>query len=183
MRPIGPNRARSSNTPSKPHSVCERARTLLAFATLSLTLASSAFAVPQRQKTAPRPGNIYYVTGGPCIDTVAAPWREVFVAAQRAFVHDHWRIERADTTKHEIATEWKPLHEALARIIVGNVDARCTVKLTPLGPTSTRVAFDAVIASPKSLEENPRLRVGQHAYRLAALDWHSEVKEFLGVPE
>jgi hypothetical protein len=155
---------------------------MLAVAALGLALAPPALAAHVKQRTAPQPGNIYYVTGGPCVDTVAAPWREVFVAAQRAFVHDKWRIERADTTTHEIVTEWKPLHEALARIIVGNVDARCTVKLTPLGPNSTRVVFDGLIASPKSLEENPRLRVGQHAYRLAALDWHSEVKEFLGVP-
>jgi hypothetical protein len=159
-------------------------RPLLALAVLGLAIAvtSSAFAAPAKRKTTPQPGNTYYITGGPCIDTVAAPVREVFAAAQRAFVHDKWRIERADTTTHEIVTEWKPLHEALARIIVGNVDARCTVKMMPLGARSTRVVFDGIIASPKSLEENPRLRIGQHAYRLAALDWHSEVKEFLGVP-
>ncbi len=159
-----------------------RSRPLPAVAILALCIALPAFAGQTKQKTAPQAGNIHYITGGPCVDTVAAPWREVFVAAQRAFVHDKWRIEKADTTTHEIVTEWKPLHEALARIIVGNVDARCSVKLTPLGPHSTRVVFDGIIASPKSLEENPRLRVGQHAYRLAALDWHTEVKEFLGVP-
>jgi hypothetical protein len=159
---------------------------LLAFAALlhavpaSATTASRGSSV--RAASLPRPENVHLITGEPCADTLSVPWRAVFGAAQQAFIHDHWRIERADTTSHEIVTEWKPLNDAIARVIVGSVDARCRVKLTPLGPRSTLVVFYGYIASPKSLEENPRLRVGQHAYRLAALDWHSEVKEMLGVP-
>jgi hypothetical protein len=157
-----------------------------------LTLAALVCAAPSRASATrhathapaasmPRPGNVYLITGEPCADTLGVPWRAVFRAAQRVFVQDQWRIERADSSAREIETEWKPLDKAIARMIVGDVDGKCVVEITPLGPRSTLVVFHGYMASPKSLEENPRLKVGQHAYRLAALDWHAKVRGMLGV--
>ena len=155
----------------------------LLFSWTSLGFVSASWACPSTAGSVPASATKRIFLTEACADTLDVPWREAFVAAKRALVHDEWQIQRADTSTGEIVTRWKKLDHAMARLLIGNVDARCRVNVTELGPQSTLVSFRANISSVKDLTAIPRFRVAQHAYRLAAEDWHTEVREYLDLPD
>ncbi len=111
-------------------------------------------------------------------DTLQASRQDVFAAAEQALESDGWRVQLSDTTTGRIVTYWKPLHHILVRLFAGGVRARCFVAVSTIG-TRSSVAFQAGLASKHTLEGNPMLALARHAYRSAARDWHSEVRQYV----
>jgi hypothetical protein len=108
-------------------------------------------------------------------DTLQATPQEVRPAAERALTRDHWVISASSTDSH-VVTEWKDFHHPLARLLVGNLRARCVVDIQPLDDRLTIVRFQGGIASPDgNVQENPVFAVAQSSYRGAVQDFYHDL--------
>ena len=117
----------------------------------------------------------HVVLGEMRADTLQATPQEVRPAAARALMRDHWVISPSSTDSH-VVTEWKDFHHPLARLLVGQLRARCVVDIQPLDERLTIVRFQGGLASPGSgMEENPVFAVAQSSYRGAVQDFYHDL--------
>jgi hypothetical protein len=110
------------------------------------------------------------------VDTLDAPRDLVLPEARRALEDDHWRVS-SESTPSRLITDWKPMHHALVRFAMGEIQARCIVDVESLGSERTVVTFKAGLAGSKDLEGNPALSLARSAYHSAARDWVQAVRE------
>src|SRR5690349_13186619 len=74
----------------------------------------------------------HVVLAGASSDTLDYDRRDVLPVAIEKLESDDWTIQRVDSTNGRIVTHWKPLKHVLARLLLGQVMARCVVDLVPL---------------------------------------------------
>jgi hypothetical protein len=147
-------------------------------AVLALLLPGLARPRPAHATPAGAPWKVYMAEVR--VDTLAASVGEVLPAAERALTDDHWKLSR-ECTAARLVTDWKQLHHPLARLLIGDVRARCVVDLRALGPARTLVRFQSGMASQSNLEANPAFAAAQLAYRSAVDNWYRDVREAVAV--
>ena len=144
---------------------------LAAFAPL---VALTAWFLPARAASAaaaPRP--CFYLAEART-DTLEATPKEIFPAAERALENDHWVMSK-ESGGDRIVTDWKEFHHPLARLIMGNLRARCVVDIQALDDRHTVVRFRAGLASERDIESNPALPIAQSTYRGAVRDFYRDL--------
>jgi hypothetical protein len=113
-------------------------------------------------------------------DTIQATPREVRPAAQRALEKDRW-VVASSSTDARVVTEWKAMSHPLARLLLGNIRARCVVDIQPLDERMTIVRFQGGIASPDDIEGNPAFTAAQSQYRDAVANFYRDLAEGIAV--
>jgi len=109
-------------------------------------------------------------------DTIQATPKEVRPAAQHALEKDHWVVGPA-STEARVVTDWKPLSHPLAKLLLGNLRARCVVDIQPLDDNMTIVRFQGGLASPDDLQGNPAFTAAQSQYRDAVANFYRDLAE------
>lgn len=112
-------------------------------------------------------------------DTLSSPSSEVFRVAILELERNDWKIERADTAQGRIVTHWKKMDHALARLMFGNLMARCVVDVRALSAESTELSFRGGLAGPEELDRTPAFGAATAAYRKAAERWVGRVRATL----
>jgi len=107
-------------------------------------------------------------------DTIQATPREIRPAAQRALEGDHW-VVASSSTPARVVTDWKEFHHPLARLLLGNIRARCVVDIQPLDERLTIVRFQGGLASPDDVEDKPAFMVAQSQYRDAVANFYRDL--------
>jgi len=107
-------------------------------------------------------------------DTLVATPAEVFPAAEKALTDDRW-VLAPDTEPHKIVTQWKEFRHPLARLVMGNLHARCVVDIQALDETRTVVRFRSGLASERDLESNPAFGLAQSTFRSAVDDFYRDL--------
>lgn len=116
------------------------------------------------QAATPPKGHLYVSEGR--ADTLVATPAEVFPAAEKALTDDRWVLS-GNTEPHKIVTQWKEFRHPLARLVMGNLHARCVVDIQALDETRTVVRFRSGLASDKDIESNPAFGLAQTTFRNA----------------
>ncbi len=119
------------------------------------------------------------VLAGANRDTLDYDRRDAIPAAIAALESDGWTIQRADTLSGRIVTHWKPLKHVLARLLLGQVMARCVVDLVPLGDGRTQITIQGGLASEQDLALNPSYGAAQAIYHGATVKWIGNVRHAL----
>ncbi|HEV8480922.1 MAG TPA: hypothetical protein VGR66_09025 [Candidatus Eisenbacteria bacterium] len=109
-------------------------------------------------------------------DTIQATPKEIRPAAQRALETDHW-VVASSSTDARVVTEWKAFRHPLARLLLGNIRARCVVDIQPLDGRMTIVRFQGGLASPDDVEDNPVFTAAQSQYRDAVANFYRDLME------
>ena len=117
--------------------------------------------------------------GTPRVDTLFYAERDVIPAARHQFLSDQWQIFSLDADRGRIVTMWKPMHHPLLMLFMGHVNARCTVTIKPLDRNRTRMVFQGDLASHRDLHGNPMLGAAKRAYAKAALNYVTEMRDYL----
>jgi hypothetical protein len=141
----------------------------------SLLLAAVLACGPARAADSPR----HVVLAGAAHDTLDGTWSEVLPVAIEELEKNEWVIQRMDTTSatRRLVTRWKPLKHMLARVFLGNVQARCVIDLEPVdGGARTVVTMQGGLASNEDLEGNPGFPAAVATYRRAAEKWLAGVR-------
>ena len=112
-------------------------------------------------------------------DTLDYERRDAIPAAIEALASDGWTIQRADTLSGRIVTHWKPLKHVLARLLLGQVMARCVVDLVPLGDGRTQITIQGGLASAQDLALNPSYGAAKAIYHGATVKWIGNVRHAL----
>jgi len=107
-------------------------------------------------------------------DTLVATPAEVFPAAEKALTDDHWVLSQ-DSQPNKIVTQWKEFRHPLARLLMGNLHARCVVDIRALDGTRTVVSFRSGLASQKDIESNPAFGLAQSTFRSAVEDFYRDL--------
>jgi hypothetical protein len=131
---------------------------------------------PTVAAAAPTPGAWHVYLAEAETDTLAAPADQVRPAAARAFTDDHWTIS-GESTSVRVVTGWKAFHHPLARLLLGDLRARCVVDMRALGADRTLVRFQGGLASQSDVAANPAFAAAQIAYRTAVKGWYRDVRE------
>jgi hypothetical protein len=112
-------------------------------------------------------------------DTLPYDWRDAYPVAVAALEHDNWTIQRADTAEGRIVTRWKPLQHVLARLLLGQVMARCVVDLKPLRDGRSVLTIQGGLASDQDLAASSGYGAAQAIYHGAAGRWADRVRREL----
>jgi hypothetical protein len=154
-----------------------RARTF-AFPVSSLPLvvltplvALTAWTLPASASAPARP-HIYLAEAR--TDTIEATPVEIFPAAEKALEDDHWVMSK-ESDQVRIVTDWKEFRHPLAKLVMGNLRARCVVDIQALDERRTVVRFRAGMASEKDIESNPALSIALSTYRGAVKDFYRDL--------
>jgi hypothetical protein len=127
-----------------------------------------------------KPDHPWVVTPGvPLVDTLSFSPHDIIPAACRQFGEDGWQIYSMNEKRGEIVTMWKQMHHPLIRILMGRINARCTVTLTRLGPSRTRLMFQGDLSAHHPLEHNMMFGAAKREYAKAARNYTDEVNEYL----
>ena len=113
-------------------------------------------------------------------DTIQATPREIRPAAQRALESDHW-VVASSSTSARVVTEWKEFRHPLARLLLGNIRARCVVDIQPLDERLTIVRFQGGLASADDVQDKPAFSVAQSQYRDAVANFYRDLVEGIAV--
>ena len=111
--------------------------------------------------------------------SLSAPWREVYRVAIAELEKNEWTIQRSDTTRGRLVTHWKRMDHALARLVLGDVRARCVVDVVPLDPGTTELTIRGGIVGPEDLDRTAAFGAARGAYRKAAERWIERVRTTL----
>jgi len=122
-----------------------------------------------------RPG-IKVHAAGARTDTLTASWREVYRVAAIELEKNDWTIQQEDTAQRRIVTHWKRVDHPLARLVYGDLQARCVVDVTPLSESTTAVTIRGGMAGPEDLDHSPVFAAAQHAYQHATERWANRVR-------
>jgi hypothetical protein len=129
----------------------------------------------------PRPDRKVH-SAGARTDTLSAPSREVYRVAILELEKNDWTIQRADSARGQIVTQWKKMDHPLTRLVFRDIQARCVVDVTALSATSTEVSFRGGLAGPEDLDHSAAFGLAQTAYRKAAERWIGRVRTTLAAP-
>jgi hypothetical protein len=119
------------------------------------------------------------ILAGANVDTLDYSWREVLPAAVAELEKSDWRIQRADSTERRVVTHWKPLRHTLAKLFMGEVQAKVVVDFGDLGDDRTVVTVRGGLASDRDIEGSPVLGAAQKSYRSATERWMERVRRRL----
>jgi hypothetical protein len=115
----------------------------------------------------------------PRADTLCFALSDIIPVAIQRFEIDRWEIFTLDGGQGQIVTRWKAMHHPLLRLFMGRVNARCTVRMRPLGANLTRLEFQADLASHHDLRGSPMFGAVTRAYAKAARNYVAEVRDSL----
>lgn len=119
------------------------------------------------------------ILAGANTDTLDYSWRQVLPAAVAELEKSDWRIQRADSSERRVVTHWKPLRHALARVFMGEIQAKVVVDFEELGDDRTVVTVRGGLASNRDIEGSPVLGAAQKSYRSATERWMERVRRRL----
>lgn len=118
-------------------------------------------------------------SGTPRADTLCFALSDIIPVALQRFEIDRWEIFTLDGDQGQIVTRWKAMRHPLLRLFMGRVNARCTVRMRPLGANLTRVEFQADLASHRDFESSSMFGAVSRAYAKAARNYVFEVRDSL----
>ena len=118
-------------------------------------------------------------------DTLDAPENAVLQAAEAALKNDDWVISNATSEwssqygGSRFATEWKPIHNFLFRLLAGRSLARCFASVAATADGRTELTFQGGLAGRRDLRHSSMRGRAESSYRKAVLSWQHEVRAAL----
>ena len=113
------------------------------------------------------------------VDTLAVPWTVVYRVAMVELEKNDWTIQRSDSVNGRFITHWKKFDHPLAKLVFGELYARCVVDVKPLSDSTTELSFRGGLAGPPDLDRNPVFGSALTAYQKAADRWVVRVRASL----
>ena len=120
-----------------------------------------------------------FLLGEAYSDTLDAPEQTVLVAAEEALEADNWRVDTQESSRSELVTEWKPIHNLVFRLFAGHSVARCYASVTATPNGRTALTFQGGIASRHDLSSSPMRGPAESSYRSAVAVWQEDVRTLL----